>query len=90
MMNCSSTGLLHEHVALTRLALQFINAGRHKDADYVLGILRTDAAEANLLPEGITWLRPGQAAPAGWPIYEAALRWSRGGFGRSRTISGGG
>jgi hypothetical protein len=48
------------------------------DANYVVSIMKTDFSELGHPPEGGTWPRPGQTPPAGWPLYEAAIRWSEG------------
>jgi hypothetical protein len=60
---------------LNKLALQ----DRYADALYVIAILKTDLAEDDQCYDP-AWPKPGDAAPRGWHIYEAATRWCRGGF----------
>jgi hypothetical protein len=72
--------LLHEHTALNRCAAKLIADGAIGDAEYVCLIMQTDLAELEEVPIGVSWLRPGEPAPLGWHIYEAALRWCHGGF----------
>lgn len=66
---------LYESRYLMRRAARLVDAQRYAEADYVLAIVRTDAAEADLVPAGEEWLRPGQAAPKCWFVYQAALQW---------------
>ncbi|HEX2527438.1 MAG TPA: hypothetical protein VHL31_14215 [Geminicoccus sp.] len=68
---------LREHPALQRLYLQLIVDERQHQADYVLAIMKTDAAELGQVRDGERWLRPGQRSPGGWSVYEAALQWCR-------------
>jgi hypothetical protein len=75
MKPSSPTDLLREHVHLTRLLLRLITLEKHRDADYVLAVLRTDLAEMGQVPEGKEWLRPGQTPCDGWPVYKAAVTW---------------
>jgi hypothetical protein len=73
-------GGTEERRYLTHLLLQLIAHEQHRDADYVMAILQTDAAEADQVPPGRDWLAPGQTPLGRSPVYEAALRWCRGGF----------
>lgn len=73
---------LREQAQLTKMLMELIVRERHRDADYVLAILQTDAAEADRVPEGRNWLRPGEEPPKGRPVYEAAFRWCNSDFRR--------
>ena len=58
-------------VMLTRL----IEQGSILSASYVVGILQTDLAERGHAPTRKDWPIPGEAAPEGWGVYAAVLRW---------------
>ena len=68
---------LHDQMRLGCLLRLLLQAGRYQEARYSLGSYRP------------TWLslvtqmqkvgpQPGEAAPAGWDVYAAVLRWCRG------------
>ena len=67
---------------LSKLMIDLIHQERLTAAAYVVSILQTDLAEQGLGPARKEWPRPGQAAPDGWHVYEAALRWCHDGFAR--------
>ncbi|WP_191057568.1 hypothetical protein [Geminicoccus harenae] len=68
-----------EHVQLMREGIWLMTQGKHAEAGYLIGISLTDMAEANELPVGRNWPRPGQIPPQGWHVYERAFRWFHGG-----------
>jgi hypothetical protein len=65
-----------DHLPLCYLALDLIEQNRVIEASYVHGIVQTELAE-HRHPTHEPWPWPGQAAPKGWGIYQAALRWCR-------------
>jgi hypothetical protein len=66
---------LYERRQLSRMAAGLVGVGRYDEADYVLAIVRTDAAETGLMPHGERWPTPGQDAPDDWFVYKAVLDW---------------
>jgi hypothetical protein len=54
-----------------------MKTARYDAACYVSAILQTDLAELGY-PAAEGWPKPGEAAPAGWEVYEAVLRWCHG------------
>lgn len=76
MTKSSPSPDLHEHFRLGCLLRLLMKAARYDAACYVSAILQTDMAELGYpAPEG--WVKPGEAAPAGWDVYAAVLRWCR-------------
>lgn len=75
-------GFYSDFSALSKLMIDLLHREQLSAAAYVVSILQTDLAEQGLGPARKEWPRPGQAAPEGWHVYEAALRWCHGGFAR--------
>ena len=67
---------LHDHIGLGHVLMRLIKAARYDNARYVSAILHTDMAELGYPAPG-GWPQPGEAAPAGWDVYAAVLRWCR-------------
>jgi hypothetical protein len=80
MTRISLITLLQEHAELTDGLRRLIDEGAFAEADYVASIMQTDLAEMGHVAKGSPWPRPGEAPPMGWPLYEAAIRWSRDAF----------
>jgi hypothetical protein len=75
-----SSGVV-DHAELRALLVDLVARGRHQNALYLIGILKTDLAELGLGTDDPTWPRPGEGPPLKWQVYGAALRWCREGFG---------
>jgi hypothetical protein len=80
MTRMSLVALLQEHDELTHSLPKLVQAGAYAEAAYITAIMQTDLAEVGYVAPGSIWPRPGEAPPVGWSLYEAAVRWSKGGF----------
>jgi hypothetical protein len=60
--------------------MKLLNNGALDEAEYITAIMQTDLAEIGHVPPGRVWPRPGEVPPAGWDVYEDAVRWCHGGF----------
>ncbi|HEX2528377.1 MAG TPA: hypothetical protein VHL31_19005 [Geminicoccus sp.] len=79
MPRISLITLLHEHAEFARGLCKLVKSGAHDEAEYVTAIMQTDMAEFGCTPPGSTWPRSGDVPPAGWTVYDAAVRWGQGG-----------
>jgi hypothetical protein len=79
MFRSLSADLIRDHRRLLRIVTDLIHEEAYAEADYVLAVIRTELAELGHAPAGSDWPRPGQAAPVGLTVYEAALCWCRNG-----------
>jgi hypothetical protein len=67
-----------DRYALCDVVQKLLEQEKEEEAYYIIGILKTDLAEGGDRAVDPHWPRPGQPAPIGWSIYNAALHWCSG------------